>query len=1337
MGAPAQPAATDSSSSASISVTQPMRLTGSHWHPVDIPVEFGRYRIERLLGRGGMGAVYLAHDRQLDRLVALKVPFFTDGDSLDGVERFQREARAMATVQHPNLCPIYDVGQFREWHYLTMAFIEGTLLSERLSVEPRLPLTESVRLLRSIATAVHCAHEAGVIHRDLKPSNIMLRNDGEPLILDFGLARRSHSGEAEITQSQIIGTPAYMSPEQVDRQIGQIGAATDVYALGVIFYRLITGQLPFQGSTTALFSQILCQQPEFPSRLCSDLSSAVDAVCLRAMAKTAAERYESAVAFAGALQSLIEVPAASPAASATGALSAAPIPSRVRGAELRRVTICVLSFDSESGHASGAEEQAERSRVYGEAFAVIAARHIEAQGGVQLPSTGEGVTACFGYPRAWEDAPQRALRACLGVRQELAEGSELRSLPAAEQTFMTVHSGEAVVEAARAAAGMAISVTGDAVNMARHLNSVAAPGRITITAAVHQRVGLYFECVSLGVQRLRGSSHPIELFEVLHEAASRNRVELVDPGNLTPLIGRDTELNILRTRWEQALEGLGQIVLLVGDAGLGKSRLIRELREHVQSGADAAAVIELRCSQYHQNAAFFPLAEYLGQLLQLVHRSGAERLERVLLYLHGLGLSGAAEVWLFCRVLGVPVDERFPALSLPPQRMKEQTEELLLRWLQRLVERNPVLFIVEDLHWVDPSTLALVERHVELFESDRSLTVLTFRPEFETSWRSKPHQTAVALNRLTKRQIGQMMRKCTRRSEIPDAILEQIVDRTDGIPLFIEEFSNVVVESGILDQGAAGRETAALPRIIPATLNDLLLARLDRMEANPEVIQLAATIGREFPYRLLGAVCGLPEEQLQRELDKLVQAEILFQKGRGSEAAYIFKHALLQDAAHGAMLSRRRQACHLRIATVLESEFPETVESQPALLAQHFTEAGETEKAIEYWLRAGRQSAGVCAVPEAIEQFERGLAIVGTLAESSRRDELELAYQLPLGGVLVQAKGYGAAEPGKVFSRARSICEKLGRREELGLVLAGMWGWTLVRAEYSEALRLAESQVRLGDELGDPGLRGESCWAMTCTLFYLGRFTEAVEYALKGVEIHDAYPGCWRPFAAVTGQSASTCERAYLALSLFCLGRLDEALPYSRAAVELSRQHRDPFSLAMALYHGAWLRLWAGMADELRSLSEEGLQLCREMSFYFYAVTQEFNVAAVALLSPAATPRELENFSGTIRAAVRAHLAAGSGVFLSKMYLLSAESLYRLGRWDEAQVELDLGMEHVRRSGECFCVAELQRLQGQLLIATGQIDSGRAELLRALETGRKQMAEAWIERSQRALEFES
>ena len=1345
-----------------------------------IPFHFGRYRIERELGRGGMGVVYLARDQQLERKVALKIPFFSREDDAEAVERFYREARSMAALHHANLCPVFDVGRFEQWHFLTMAFIDGHSLLYQIKAHGVMSVTESLTLLKSVALALQKAHDAGVVHRDLKPANIMLTREREPVIMDFGLARHRKSGEADLTRSgAVLGSPAYMAPEQVEARHDEIGPATDVYALGLILYQMLTNTRPFEGSVASIFGQIVSREPSPPSQIRPELSAIIDAICLKALAKSPSHRHASASEFATDLDRALQQPSgqtSAPQVVATrdvtintesdsseikasktmAAASTTGTQRSFREAELRQVTVAVFAFEPDDDDSSEASQSASFSEIqHGRAqeFAKLVGEQVAKFGGVTVSGASEDVVACFGFPNAFEDAAQRAVRAALAVMHELKaqDGDVGRALlpvssneqgrragvpilqrptlPSAEKARVTIHAGEAVAEFASAGADGAISLVGDARNVAGRLSAVVEPGLIVVSPAAHQRVQLFFQCESLGTQRVRGMSQPVELFKVLKEAASRNRVELVDPGNLTPLVGRDTELTILKDRWEQALDELGQIVLLVGDAGLGKSRLIRELREHViREDSEGAAVIELRCSQYHQNAPYFPLVEFLSQLLRFEHHSNAERLDIVVRYLSELKMETADNVALFCKMLGIAADSRYPALNLPPAKLKERTEELLLLWLKQLIAVSPVLFIVEDLHWVDPSTVGLVERHVEQFEIDRALTLLTFRPEFEPPWKAKPHTTHIALNRLTKRQIGEMMRKRTKRKEIPDAILQQVIERTDGIPLFIEEFSAMIVESNILDRADAGVEASSLLNVIPATLHDLLLARLDRMDANREVIQFAATIGREFTHELLAAVCSLTAADLDAELDKLVKAEILFQKGTGSAASYIFKHALLQDAAYRSMLTKKRQSCHQRIAEVLEAQFAEIASSQPALLAQHFGEAALTDKAIEYWLKAGQRSAAASAVPEAIQQFHRGLDLVRSLPESIHRDELELQYQMPLGGVLVQAKGYGASEPGQVFTHAREICEKLGRRQELGLVLAGMWGWTLVRAEYPEALRLAEAQVRLGDELNDPGLQGEACWAMTCTLFYMGRFAEAAAQARKGIAIHDEHMDCWRPFAAVAGQSAAVCERAYLALSLFCLGELEDAISYSEAAVLLARSTKDPFSLSMALYHGAWLRLWAGRVDELKALSEEGLKLCQDLSFHFYAVTQQFNVAAVPLLSDNATPQQLETFVTTIRTALTAHLGAGSGVFLSKMYWLLADALRRLGRLDDAQVELTNGFNHQDRSGERFCDAELHRLQSQLHQARGDSGAASSSLTTAINIATAQSAKEWLSR---------
>ena len=981
-----------------------------------VPEQMGRYRIERELGRGGMGAVYLAHDGQLDRKVALKIPFFREDDDAEAIERFYREARAMATLQHANLCPVFDVGQFEQWHFLTMAYIDGQPLSKKLKEPGAIPLLQAVALLRTVATAVQKAHDAGIVHRDLKPANIMLTSDLEPIIMDFGLVRRRKEGEAELTQKgAILGSPAYMAPEQIQARHDEIGPATDVYALGVILYQMVTGRKPFEGTITSLYGQIVSNEPDPPSKLCREVPPEIDAICLKALAKSTSQRHASATEFSEDLSKVLaKFGDLSPtiqfrAGQDSGFLSDSALNSRShRDAELRQVTVAIFDYDAEdSDHSSSAASQSELLHNHSQSFTSFVSEQVARLGGVTVVGSGQEVIACFGFPQAFEDAPQRAVRVALQVMRDLAEAGQSRTdLPAPSQAWVVVHSGEAVAEQISGSPNSEVSLVGDARNTATRLNTVVMPGTIAISTATHQRVALYFECESLGTQRVRGIVQPVELFKVTKEAASRNRVELVDPGNLTPLIGRNTELTVLKDRWEQALDGLGQIVLLIGEAGLGKSRLIRELREHVTQDAtdEQTTVIELRCSQYHLSSGFFPAVEFLSRLLGFEGRESSERLERVQQYLQELQFDVADNVALFAHLLGVPADERFPMPALAPAKLKERTENLLLGWLRQLVARGTVLFIVEDLHWVDPSTLSLIERHVAEFESGRVLSLLTFRPEFETPWKSKPHQTQIALNRLTKRQIGEMMRKRAHRQDIPETIVNQVVERTDGVPLFIEEFTSLIVESGILDRPLEDSGSALMQHVIPATLHDLLLARLDRMASNREVIQLAATIGREFSFALLLTAGTLPEAELRQELDKLVHAEILFQKGQGDAASYIFKHALLQDAAYRSMLSKKRQQCHRRIAESLETRFPDVVASQPDLLAQHFTEAAVTDKAIPYWLKAGQRSQEQSANLEAIQQFNRGLSLVMTQPESPQRDMQEMGFKLPLSAVLMGRK---------------------------------------------------------------------------------------------------------------------------------------------------------------------------------------------------------------------------------------------------------------------------------------------------------------------------------------------
>ncbi len=440
-------------------------------------------------------------------------------------------------------------------------------------------------------------------------------------------------------------------------------------------------------------------------------------------------------------------------------------------------------------------------------------------------------------------------------------------------------------------------------------------------------------------------------------------------------------------------------------------------------------------------------------------------------------------------LLGITTDTRLGQQS-SPQRLRECTEDLLLRWLSRLSARGPLLLVVEDLHWADPSTLEFLSRLVQECHSERILCILTFRNEFTTPWRGPSHQSLITLNRLTKRQIDEMLCGRLNNRGLPQAVVERIVERTDGVPLFIEEFSKLIQESGILEQEAASSD--ALLAIVPPSLQEMLVARLDRMASNIEVVQLASTIGREFAYRLLAAVSDLPAGQLQAELDKLTQAELLFKKGRNQDAYYIFKHALLQDSAYNLLLTERRQRFHLRIANALEQHFPEVVRTQPELLAQHLTKAGQTRRAAEYWLAAGLSSLQKSANPEAISHLQQGQELLKDLPPGRNRDALELQFGLPLSAALMGVKGYAAPEVEPVQKRCIELSEQLGDQTQHFPVLMANWAWMFIRGRTHSCLQRCDVLHQAASLTGDAGMLTEAHWAQACTSYYHGDFPTAL-----------------------------------------------------------------------------------------------------------------------------------------------------------------------------------------------------------------------------------------------------
>ena len=735
------------------------------------------------------------------------------------------------------------------------------------------------------------------------------------------------------------------------------------------------------------------------------------------------------------------------------------------------------------------------------------------------------------------------------------------------------------------------------------------PGQLVCTEDTRRLFRGRFQCASLGQQNIKGAAGSVELFRVDGIATRASLLDSPSPSELSPLTGRDHEMSLLKDRWEQAQEGMGQIVLLFGEPGLGKSRLVDTLKQHVQErgieGAVDPPVIEWRCSSYFQNTGLYPVINFLERALDFQREdSPAARFDRLLERLEQDDMARPEVVPLWASLLSLPATDRFPPLSLSPARQREETFRTLVEWLQNCAARRPILFIVEDLHWVDASTVEFLGQLIAEEMHDRILTVLTSRPEFKPPWPAVAHQTNLPLNRLTRRQAGELMRKKSG-GALSDAIIEQVYDRTGGVPLFVEEFTKMVQESRPASGTGAGETPVLAAHEIPATLQDLMNARLDRMEREQEVAQLAATLGREFSYELLSAVVPMDGASLQAELDKLVRAEILFQKGRPPRCTYAFKHALLEDALYNSLVKSKRQEFHQRAAEALEASFPQTAESLPELLAHHFTEAGVTQKAVDYWLQAGVRSKERSADVEAIGQLTKGLGLLNTLEDTRARDGSELRFLTTVGTARIAAQGYAAPEVGPTLQRARDLCQQLGNSQQQFGIMLGLWEWRLVRGELLLAADLAADGFALAERLGDPGMLMEALFMQGTTQFYRGRFAEARACYENAITSYDDRERT-KFWTAYSGHNAGVTNRNYLSLALWHLGYPDQAIEIDRKARELAQTIGHAFSLGHALDFTAFLYNYCGLGIEVEKAADEEMAIGTEQSFQLWRRSAQF-----------------------------------------------------------------------------------------------------------------------------------
>ncbi|MFL5245209.1 MAG: AAA family ATPase [Gemmataceae bacterium] len=977
-------------------------------------------------------------------------------------------------------------------------------------------------------------------------------------------------------------------------------------------------------------------------------------------------------------------------------------------------------FESEAYLAFETEDQAQVLRSFQEA-SEQAVRHFD---GTVLQCNEQGLLACFGYPVAYEDAAHRAARAGLRLLDEVkALGGTLCHAHNLEPTpWVGLHTGSAIVELKEDA----ISLVGDARNVAVRLEEVGAAGQVICTEATHRLFQGRFQCESLGPHKIKGVAQPVQLFRVERIAVAGSLVEAAETVELSPLTGRDHEISLLKDRWEQAQEGMGQVVLLVGEPGLGKSRLVHTLKEHILSQVVEwevdAPVIEWRCSPHYQNTGLHPAINFYERDLSFrPEEPPQDRFDRMLRRVAQYDLDRPGVVPLWASLLSLPTPDRFPPLSLPPARQREETFRLILEWLRVRAARRPVLFIVEDLHWVDATTLEFLGQFVAEFMHDRVLALLTFRPEFKPPWAAVDHQTSLALTRLTRRQVGDLMRKKAG-GGLPEAVIEQVYDRAGGVPLFVEEFTKMVQESAVLDQQRAdgSRGLALLGHEIPSTLQDLVTARLERMEGGQELAQLAAVLGREFSHELVSAVATMDEPTLQAELAQLAQAEILYSKGRPPRCTYIFKHALLEDALYNALLKSKRQQFHRRIGEVLESQFPQTVKTQPELLGHHFTEAGLTQNAVGYWLKAGQRSRERSAFCEAIGHLTKGLALLGALDESRTRDSLELQFLTTLAPAYIAARGYAAPEVGPILIRARELCYRIGEPQQQFGIMLGMWEWHIVRGDLRVCVDLAADGMTLAEGLNDPGILMEALFMPGVTMFYRARFAGAracYENALGAYDDRERTK-FWTTY---TGHDAGVTHRCYLALTLWHLGYPDQALKLASEMCGLARTIGHAFSLGHAVDFAAFLYHYFRLGSEVSAMAENEMTIATEQGFPFWHALGTLHKGAGLLLRgrrEESLPVLLKGFS--------AFRATGAEIRVPSYLGLLGDAYTQSARFQDAHKALNEGLAVAEKNDDRCHEAELHRLKGELFLAEARDETAAEDCFRrAIETARQQQSKGW------------
>jgi class 3 adenylate cyclase/predicted ATPase len=996
------------------------------------------------------------------------------------------------------------------------------------------------------------------------------------------------------------------------------------------------------------------------------------------------------------------------AAAMTMPSSFAEAPSRIAGGERRHLTVlfCDIVGSTSLARSLDPEDLNEITRRYYDCCN-DAIRQFD---GLVANYIGDGVMALFGYPRAHEDDAERAIHAALTiVRMVRAANSESE---ARVQVRVGIATGLVVVgEDGTQPLTKEKTVVGETPNLAAHLQSAAEPDHVLISDATRRLIGDVFELEELKLDRLKSAKEPVTAWRVVGEKGATSRFA-AHVANLTNFVGRDQEVALLTDRWHQAIQSEGQVVVLSGEAGIGKSRIIEMFRQRI---SEHPHIVFYQCSPYHVGSALHPIIGQLEHAAALrADDSPKLKLAKLETLLRRVATPLQDVVPLFAALLSIPTGNRYPPPDPDPQRRKERTLNALVDQLARLVEVEPVLIILEDAHWADPTTLDLFSRTILRIPKLRVLLVVTCRPEFKAHWMGYPQVTTLILNRLAHQHCRIMVESIASKT-LPTVVMEEIIAKTDGIPLFVEELTKTVLESGLLqEKDGAWQLSGPLPALaIPATLQESLMARLDRLSSVREVAQTAATIGREFPYALLAAVSSIPETELEDALAKLVAAELIFPRAAPPAASYIFKHALVRDAAYETLLRSKRSQLHGKIAKVLEARFPEAAETQPEILAHHYTHAGLTETAVEWWRKAGDLAIKRSANGEAATHLGRAIELLALLPETRERDASELAIRIRMSGPLIATSGYITSELTENYSRAWQLCTKLADDKHAFPVMYGQWVIPYVRGDMAAALENSERFLRRAEQQDDAGLLLMGHRIYGSSLVWRGNTLQGCEHLQRALSLY-------RPehdqLAYVFSQHPRTAALAHLCLGLQHLGHLDQAMAAGWEAITQAKRIEHFNSIAYALCFVSLLIMLRHDVETLKRTAGELLKLAEQNNATYWAMwakpmlgwirAQEGNIKA-GIQDMHQSTAELQE--------------QGANLWVPQTLLLEAEILGRAGQIQDADRLLDEAQALIEPLDQRFYEAELHRVRGMVALwAGGGFDAAAANFDRAIDVARQQ-----------------